>query len=318
MDTVRVHCYGCPAVVSVDSGAPEKGLVAAGWALVHGQTYCPSCAGKGGLAQMRPGEPSPAQPVESGAPLSTTFDVTQPSREQTMLDKIEARARLRIKVGAVAFVAGMLLLAGLSSSPVGVSLGAVAVLGGPVVLLWDERAQQLAKQGIGLYLALMAFWVAYPVVHGSGVKGVGVILSWAGLVVGLGLAWRGIRASSLVGVARSSLNGQAFDLRLETRVRRAAYGGQPSTSALLWGDDSETPLAWFDWQMSQPQLVAVDKTPAKVYGAPTRRAVVVVSCPQAIVAGRVKRSHFGESPSPPKPVSPLTAWLWKPRSLRLP
>ncbi|MGN6257337.1 MAG: hypothetical protein ACTHN3_06270 [Solirubrobacterales bacterium] len=235
-----------------------------------------------------------------------------------MVNKIEARARLRIKMGAVAFIAGLLLLAGLSSSPVGVSLGGVAVLSGPVVLLWDERAQQLAKQGIRFYLALMAFWLAYPVVHGSGVKGVGVILGWAGLVVGLGLAWQGIRASSLLGAARSSLNGQAFDLRLETRVRRAAYGGLPTSSALLWGDDPQTPLAWFDWQMSQPQLVAVDKTPAKVYGAPTRGAVVVVSCPQAIVAGRVKRSHFGESSSPPQPVSPLTAWLWKPRSLRLP
>jgi|GEM_PF-4596076 len=317
MDTVGVHCYGCPAVIAVASGAPEDGLAAAGWSLVHGQTYCPSCANERGLAPLRPEGASPAPPVE-GAQLSTVADPAQTARELAMLNKIEARAHLNVKMGAVALGAGLLLLAGLSSSPVGIALGAVAVLGGPVVLLWDERSQQPAKQGIGFYLALMAFWLAYPVVNGSGVKGVGVVLSWAGVVVGLGLAWRGIRASSLLGLARSSLNGQAFDLRLETRVRRAAYGGQPSTSALLWADDSGTPLAWFDWQMSQPQLVALDKTPAKVYGAPTRGAVVVVSCPQAIVAGRVKRSHFGESPSPQKPVSPLTAWPWKPRSLRLP
>jgi hypothetical protein len=252
-----------------------------------------------------------------GAQLSTVSDPAQTPRELAMLNKIEARAHLNVKMGAVAFGAGLLLLAGLSSSPVGVALGGIAITGGPIVLLWDERGGGLAKQGIGIYLALISFWLVYPVVHGSGVKGVGVILSWAGLVIGLGLAWRGLRASNLLKLARTSLVGEAFDVCLEIRVRRA-YGGQPTTSAFLWGDDSEMPLAWFDWQMSQPQLVAVDKTPAKVYGAPTRGAVVVVSCPQAIVAGRVKRSHFGESSSPPQPVSPLTAWLWKPRSLRLP
>jgi hypothetical protein len=245
------------------------------------------------------------------------FDPAQPSRELAMLDKIEARARLRIKMGVVACIAGLLLLAGLSSSPIGVALGGVAVMGGPIVLLWGERAGRLAKHGIWIYLALMAFWLAYPVVHGSGVEGVGVILGWAGLVVGLGLAGRGLRASSLLSVARSSLNEQAFDVRLEIRVRRA-YGGQPITSALIWGEDSATPLAWFDWQMSEPELVAVDKAPAKVYGAPTKRAVVVVSCSQAVLAGHVKRSHFGESQSPAGPASPIIAWLWKPRSLRLP
>ena len=233
-----------------------------------------------------------------------------------MLDEIEARARLRIKIGAVACIAGLLLLAGLSSSPVGVAIGAVAVMGGPLLLLWDERAIPLAKQGIGIYLGLMAFWLAYPLVHGSGAKGVGMILGWVGILVGVGFAWRGIRASKLVTVARGSLSGQAFDVRLEIRVRRG-YGGLPSTSALLWGADSVTPLAWFDWQASEPELVAVDKTPAKVYGTPTKRAVVVVSCPEAVVAGRIKRSHFGETPSSSEPVSPIVAWLWKPRSLRL-
>jgi hypothetical protein len=317
MDTVRVHCYGCPAVIPVASGAPEDGLVAAGWSLVHGQTYCRSCANARGLAPLRPEAASSAQPAEVGPQLSTVSDPAQTARELAMLNKIEGRARLRVKMGAVAIGAGLLLLAGLSSSPVGVALGGIAITGGPIVLLWDERGGELAKQGIGIYLALMSFWLVYPVIHGSGVKGLGVILGWAGLVIGLGLASRGLRASNLLKLARTSLVGEAFDVCLEIRVRRA-YGGQPTTSALLWGDDPGTPLAWFDWQMSQPQLVAVDKTRAKVYGAPTRGSVVVVSCPQAVVAGRVKRSHFGESPSPPQSVSPLTAWLWKPRSLRLP
>lgn len=253
------------------------------------------------------------------------LDVAQPSqpldpaelkRVQTMLDTIEGRAKLRIKAGAVALIAGLLLLVGLSSSPVGVAIGAVAVLGGPLLLLWGERARRLAKQGIAIYLALMAFWLAYALVHHSGVSGAGLVLGWAGILVGLGLSWRGMRASQLLGVARTSLSGTTYDVQLEIRVRRG-YGGQPYTNALIWGVDPGTPLAWFDWQMSEPEFVPVDKTPAKIYGTPVRRAVVVVSCPQAVVAGRIKRSHFGESASS-ESVSPLVAWLWKPRSLRLP
>jgi hypothetical protein len=41
MDKVRVHCYGCPAVVAVASRSPEEGLILAetlrhcSWALQH-------------------------------------------------------------------------------------------------------------------------------------------------------------------------------------------------------------------------------------------------------------------------------------------
>jgi hypothetical protein len=247
---------------------------------------------------------------------SEALDPAQLQREQATLGTIEGRAKLRIKAGAVAFIVGVLLLAGLSSSPLAIAIGGVAVLGGPLLLLWGERAHQLAKQGIGIYLALIAFWFAYALVHGTGVNGAGRIVCWAGILVGLGLAWRGMRASQLLGVARTSLTGPTYDVQLEIRVRRG-YGGQPHTSALIWGVDPGTPLAWFDWQMSEPEFVSMDKAPAKIFGTPVRRAVVVVSCPQAVVAGRIKRSHFGESASS-ESVSPLVAWLWKPRSLRVP
>jgi hypothetical protein len=193
-------------------------------------------------------------------------------------------------------------------------------MGGPFALLWDQRVQRFAKQAIGIYLALAAFWfIASPLVHGWGVDQVGQMLSWIAVLLGPAFIWIGVKTSRMVPVARSALSGPAFDVRLEIKVLRG-YGGMPNTMPLLWRSDSVTPppLAWFGWQLSEPQLVALDKVPAKVYGAPTKRAVVVVSCPEAVLMGRVKRSHFGEPPSPPKPVSPLVAWLWKPRSVRLP
>jgi hypothetical protein len=244
------------------------------------------------------------------------------SRELVMLGKIEERARRYTGIGAGTCVAGALLFAGLSSSPVAVLLGVFAVMGGPFLLLWDERMffGRLGKQAIGIYLALAAFWfIALPLVHGWGVDKVGQMLSWLAVLLGPAFIWMGVKTSRMLSVARSSLSGPTFDVRLEIKVLRG-YGGMPSTMPLLWRSDSATPppLAWFGWQLSEPQLVALDKVPAKVYGAPTKRAVVVVSCPEAVLMGRVKRSHFGAPPAPPKPVSQLMAWLWKPRSLRLP
>jgi Protein of unknown function (DUF3592) len=41
---VRVHCYGCPAVLSVDARLPDQGLKVARWSASGGETFCPSCA----------------------------------------------------------------------------------------------------------------------------------------------------------------------------------------------------------------------------------------------------------------------------------
>lgn len=49
MGKVRVHCYGCPAVVNVDGRLPEQGLRIARWSSLQGETFCPSCAKQRGL-----------------------------------------------------------------------------------------------------------------------------------------------------------------------------------------------------------------------------------------------------------------------------
>jgi hypothetical protein len=60
---VRIHCYGCERTVPVEEGDMSRGLETAGWALDHGQTFCPSCAHERDLAVI---DGHPAQ-AESGA-----------------------------------------------------------------------------------------------------------------------------------------------------------------------------------------------------------------------------------------------------------
>jgi hypothetical protein len=57
---VRIHCYGCDSTVPVEESAMSRGLRSAGWALDHGQTFCPSCAA------MRKLSPVEAEPPEAG------------------------------------------------------------------------------------------------------------------------------------------------------------------------------------------------------------------------------------------------------------
>lgn len=46
---VRVHCYGCDAVLQVDEDLPAEGLRVARWYNDHGETFCPKCARRRGL-----------------------------------------------------------------------------------------------------------------------------------------------------------------------------------------------------------------------------------------------------------------------------
>jgi hypothetical protein len=107
-----------------------------------------------------------------------------------------------------------------------------------------------------------------------------------------------------------------LDARLQITLRKG-YGGLPYTTAQLWPADPEAPslLARFGSQYSAPRLIAMDKAPAKIHGTPNKGGVVVVTCPQAVLVGRIGLSHFGDQRAP-RPVSPLTAWLTKPRTLR--
>lgn len=340
MDKVGIHCYGCPAVVAVDSRSPEAGLHAAGWSLVHGETYCPECARAKGPAaqpaQMRapgPGLNANAEAAPPGvsvlAPESmdstNSMNSTRPSRELALLDTLEVRLKRAVGLGVLATVLGLLLFAGLSTSPIAVVAAAVTVIGMPLSQLWDDRTQRRTKQAIAIFLAVMAFWlVVKPLADGWGAADFATILRWV-LLLGPVFIWGGLRSLRYLPLARRSLSEPTYDIRLEIEILRG-YGGIPYTRARLWPSDTAMlpaegqvahPLAQFSWQASEPQLAPLGGVPAKVRGAPTNGAVVVVSCPQAVVVGRVKRSHFGEALSPPKPMSPLMAWLWKPRSLRL-
>jgi uncharacterized membrane protein YphA (DoxX/SURF4 family) len=312
MDEVGIHCYRCPAVVGVDSRAPEEGLRAAGWSLDHGETYCSQCAEHGA---------SPP-PVRGGSPA----DAGSPSRELALLDALEGRARRDICLGVVAIVLGLALLAGLSTNPVAVAVAALTVIGLPMSRFWDDRTQRQTKQAIGILVALMVFWlVVQPLSHGWGAADVGRLLRWVLLISGPAYIWAGLRPVRFVPLARSTLGGPIYDVHLEVRIRRG-YGGIPYTEARLWPADPELlpgagqvahPLARFSWQASEPPLLALAAVPAIVHGAPTNRAAVVVSCEEAVLVGRVKSSHFGESPALPRPMSPLMAFLWKPRTFRL-
>jgi hypothetical protein len=180
---------------------------------------------------------------------------------------------------------------------------------------------------MAILLGVMAFWlVAQPVSHGWGIGQLGWTLKWVLLILGPAFMWRGLSSQRYLPEARASLDEPTYDVRLEIKILRG-YGFIPYAQARLWPSDPAMlptqgkvapPLAQFSWQASDPPLVALNAVPATVHGAPTNGAVVVVTCPEAVLVARVKRSHFGESASPPRPMSPVMAWLWKPRSLRHP
>jgi hypothetical protein len=78
MGLVRIHCYGCQRTVSVEESAMTRGLQGAGWAVSHGETFCPSCSAErqlatGGDANDPAGHPAgerPAGAVDSGTALA--------------------------------------------------------------------------------------------------------------------------------------------------------------------------------------------------------------------------------------------------------
>jgi hypothetical protein len=61
---VRIHCWSCARSVEVDEHDTAAGLAASGWALSHGETYCPQCAAARGLAA----EPPAGQPAGAAEP----------------------------------------------------------------------------------------------------------------------------------------------------------------------------------------------------------------------------------------------------------
>jgi uncharacterized protein DUF6159 len=83
MGTVRIHCYGCSTTVSVEERAAAQGLQTAGWAVAHGQTFCPACAAQRGLPASTPGQAAgePAPITGPGSALES-FPIGEVSRER--------------------------------------------------------------------------------------------------------------------------------------------------------------------------------------------------------------------------------------------
>jgi len=367
MDHVRVHCYGCPAVTSIDPRFPDDGLRAAGWCHVHGETYCPSCATTRGLPHptestqpvlVQPNlgaAPSPpgfaiqvpergvgsslnvnaeAVPSDGNATVfdgsipntaeqatarSTTFGSVVASREAALIQNLEEHARWIISTGVVWGGAGVLLSAGLAASPVGVIFSGAAMIGIMLASMWADRKERRGRREIILFVALMGFWlIAKPLASRWGTEQLGQALGWCGVLFGPLGVWGGFSLLRLAPAARESLNESTVDARLEIDVRNTGYGGLPQVSASLWPADTTTPpaLAKFSPFYSAPRFTAVGQVPAKVYGAPINRAVVVASCPECVLVGRIRHSNFGKS-VPRRRVSPLMVWLTKPRRVRL-
>lgn len=147
-------------------------------------------------------------------------------------------------------------------------------------------------------------WIGYgfvAAVVGGGVLAAdlgegGVILGSVAAGCGLFFVWFGFAWLKLLPKARVALTMPPVDVRLETRRNPGLL--RRTTFAQLWPKDSVTPpsLAQFSETMhwAKPRYVMADKVPAQVYGYPVAGAVVVASCAEGVVIGRIKRSHFGE------------------------
>lgn len=163
----------------------------------------------------------------------------------------------------------------------------------PEAAFLDEM-QRKAKQWIVIGVVLV---VVGALVLAGNFGEVGVIVGSVGVGFGLFLVWFGFVWLRLLPKARMALAIPPIDLGLETRRNIGLL--RRTTFAQLWPKDAVHPpsLAQFSETMhwAKPRYMTVDKVPAKVYGYPIAGATVVASCPDGVVVGRIKRSHFGES-----------------------
>jgi hypothetical protein len=135
------------------------------------------------------------------------------------------------------------------------------------------------------------------------------------IACGLLLAWSFSRYRALCLEARACLAEPSRQFLFE---RRYVLSKSKAWQARLWATDSPehafAELGWLQW--SKRLYMTADKVPATVYGAPSSRAAVVVSCPEGVVVGRIGWSTFGRDSLRLDPPRGL-AWLFKPRRLPL-
>jgi drug/metabolite transporter (DMT)-like permease len=237
-------------------------------------------------------------------------------REAKLLDHLEEHARWVISGGVVWGVAGVLLFAGLSTSAVGVVVSAVMMIGVAVASMWADAKGRRGRRQIAIFLLVMAlFLIAKPLAHRSSIEQLGLALGWCGVLFFPIAMWGGRSLFRLASAARKALDEPTVEARLEIMVSNTGYGGMPHESAMLLPAEPTgfAALATFGTFYAMPWLTAVDGVPATVHGKPLKRGVVVVSCPECALVGRIQRSNFGKVP---RPESPLMAFLLKRRTLR--
>ena len=175
-----------------------------------------------------------------------------------------------------------------------------------------DRLAERSKWGIAVGLVLLAVGTGVLATLSSGTAR---LFGAVGAFCGLGFIWGFVLYLRLLGRARESLKVSPLDLLLERKFQLSKTAS--AFPATLWAVDSrERPLAWFSsTQWSVPLVMTADRVPARVYGAPTRGAVVVVSCSKGVLAGRISFSRYGREELPGRPPRGV-GWLFKP--LRLP
>jgi hypothetical protein len=132
---------------------------------------------------------------------------------------------------------------------------------------------------------------------------------------GPGFIWSFACWRRLFAQARESLKEPPRDFLLE---RRYQLSRTEAWKTRLWSTHSQQrPVAWFGMmQWSAPMFMTADTAPARVYGAPRNRAVVVVSCAEGVIVGRISLSHFDDDRTDARPPRGV-GWLFKPRTLPL-
>jgi hypothetical protein len=156
----------------------------------------------------------------------------------------------------------------------------------------DEMREQASRWALSGAVATL---IGAVLLAGHVLGHLGVIFGFVGVLggpffVGVGLAWL-----RLLPQARAALTEAPSQARLEVHMLKGGYGFNRATAATLWPVSSdERWLAKFSetmhWQT--PRFLSVNRVSAQVYGAPQRGAAVVVSCPEGVVVGRIRRSHL--------------------------
>jgi hypothetical protein len=172
----------------------------------------------------------------------------------------------------------------------------------------EERARWwIAVGAIALVVGIFV-WM-------SSCSGTPRLLGGLATFCGAGFVISGPGNLRLLKLARQSLRFPPRDFLFERKFQLTRGGN--SWPASLRSRESQQLIASFGWnQWSVPFSMVGEQMSARVYGDPTRRSIVVVSCADGVLAGRISLSRFSDGASTKRPASPVTRWLLTP--LRMP